>query len=186
MQHLGRWTLLGLGLVVLSGCGGTAEALGFGRNAPDEFAVVERPPLSMPPDYDLRPPRPGAPRPQEVSMTDRASEMMFGETKKSMMSSSAVSGTSDSEKALLASAGADKAQADIRSTIDREAAQKVSGSDHLVENLLWWRDPSATAGTTVDAAAEAKRLKEAKEKGGSVNSGATPVIEKGNSGWLGL
>jgi hypothetical protein len=68
-----------LGLtVLLAGCGGMTEALGLGRNPPDEFAVVERPPLVLPPDFHLRPPLPGAPRPQEVSMALRASTPLFG------------------------------------------------------------------------------------------------------------
>ena len=43
----------------LSACGGTKEKLGLTKKAPDEFAVVRRAPLSMPPDYTLRPPTPG-------------------------------------------------------------------------------------------------------------------------------
>ena len=41
-------------------------------SGPDEFAVVTRAPLSMPPDYGLRPPRPGAARPNETSPRDDA------------------------------------------------------------------------------------------------------------------
>jgi len=182
MDDLKRLALLGA-LLALTGCSGAADALGLGRNAPDEFAVVDRPPLSMPPDFELRPPRPGAPRPQEVKTTDRASQTLFGD--KTASKTFASGGTSDSEKALLDSAGTAKAEPNIREVLDREASQKVVGSTPLVEELLWWRDPNASA-TTVDATAESKRLKEAKEKGESVNAGATPIIEKSKSGWLGL
>ena len=187
MQHLGRATLMATLLVALSGCGGAADTLGLGRNAPDEFAVVDRPPLSLPPDFDLRPPRPGAPRPQEVKMQERASRTLFGaNAKKSFAESgSSDSSASDSEKALLDSAGAAKADANIRETIDRESSQKVAGSRHLVDEVLWWRDPAGAA-ATVDAPAEAARIKEAKEKGASISEGATPIIEKSKSGWLGL
>jgi len=168
----------------MTACGNAAEELGLGRNPPDEFAVVDRPPLSMPPDFDLRPPQPGATRPQEVSMNERASETVFGLSPKEARGTDGVE-TSDSEKELLAKAGAASAQTGIRETVDREATQKVSGSSRLVESLLWWREKEAGA-TTVDAVAEADRLKSAKEKGDSVNAGATPVIEKGKGGWLGL
>lgn len=187
MQRGKQLTVLALALV-LCGCSGAADALGLGRNSPDEFAVVDRPPLSLPPDYDLRPPRPGAPRPQEMRMPDRASQTVFGRSAstQSFVSSDAdATGKSDAEKALLQGAGTDKASPDIRSVIDRETSQKVVGSPHLVEELLWWRDSEKT-GTTVDAAAEAERIKTAKEKGESITSGATPVIEKSKSGWLGL
>ena len=39
---------------------------------PDEFAVESRAPLTIPPDFDLRPPAPGATRPQEVSAASKA------------------------------------------------------------------------------------------------------------------
>lgn len=173
-----RLVLLGLCLA-LAGCGGTAEALGLGRNPPDAFAVVDRPPLSMPPDFDLRPPRPGAPRPQEINMTRRADQILL------KSAANATTEASSSEKALLASAGTNKAEAGIRDLIDREAADRVVGSKRLIDEVLWWRKDETPA-TTVDAGAEAARLKEAKEKGETPTSGATPIIEKGKSGWLGL
>jgi hypothetical protein len=182
MQQGKQLTIAAL-LLMLGGCSGAADAIGLGRNAPDEFAVVERPPLSLPPDYELRPPRPGAPRPQEVSMPDRASQTVFGRATPS--STGEPTSGSDAEKALLQAAGTDKADSGIRSVIDREASQKVVGSRPLVDEILWWRS-SEKSGTVVDAAAEAERIKEAKEKGESITSGATPVIEKSKSGWLGL
>lgn len=40
---------------VLSGCGLTREKLGLAPKAPDETKVSVRQPLSVPPEYDLRP-----------------------------------------------------------------------------------------------------------------------------------
>lgn len=66
------------GAAALSGCAHT-KASGFGnRNAPNEFAVTRNPPLVIPPDFALRPPRPGEPRPQEVSPSQQALSTMFG------------------------------------------------------------------------------------------------------------
>jgi hypothetical protein len=42
------------------------------RAGPDEFAVESRAPLLIPPDFNLRPPQPGATRPNEVTAADRA------------------------------------------------------------------------------------------------------------------
>jgi hypothetical protein len=62
----------------LAGCSHT-KATGFGnRNSPNEFAVTRQPPLVIPPDFALRPPRPGAPRPQEVGASAQALAAMFG------------------------------------------------------------------------------------------------------------
>ena len=64
-------TCLGAGLL-LSGCSGFKRDLGIERTAPDEFAVESRAPLTIPPEFDLRPPQPGASRPQEVTAAERA------------------------------------------------------------------------------------------------------------------
>jgi hypothetical protein len=68
-----RLLLLAPALLVLAGCGDEIrKSLGLGKNAPDEFQVVRRAPLSLPPDFSLRPPQPGAVRPQEGSTTEQA------------------------------------------------------------------------------------------------------------------
>ena len=56
-------------LLGVAACSGDELTRTFGltRDAPDEFQVTTRAPLSMPPDFTLRPPRPGAARPQELS-----------------------------------------------------------------------------------------------------------------------
>lgn len=58
--------------LVISGCTEFRRSIGMERTAPDEFAVESRAPLTIPPDYDLRPPQPGAPRPQEARPGDVA------------------------------------------------------------------------------------------------------------------
>src|SRR6202012_1402778 len=77
-----RSLLLGSTLILLGGCNGDKIARTFGltRDAPDEFTVTTRAPLSIPPDYTLRPPRPGAPRPQEQSERQQAEEALVPQT----------------------------------------------------------------------------------------------------------
>jgi hypothetical protein len=62
--------------VLLTGCSGFRQALGMDRVGPDEFAVESRAPLTVPPEFDLRPPQPGAPRPQEVTAAERARKVI--------------------------------------------------------------------------------------------------------------
>ena len=51
--------------LALGGCS-AFENLGGGKKvSPDEFKIVSHSPLTMPPNAELRPPRPGEPRPQE-------------------------------------------------------------------------------------------------------------------------
>src|SRR3978361_2400009 len=70
--------LLGSSLLLLGGFSsdGLSRTFGLTRDAPDEYTVTTRAPLSMPPDYNLRPPRPGAPRPQEQSERQQAEEAL--------------------------------------------------------------------------------------------------------------
>jgi DUF3035 family protein len=62
--------------IVLPGCTGVRRAIGLEQVAPDEFAVESRAPLTIPPDFDLRPPTPGAPRPQEVTAAEKARKVI--------------------------------------------------------------------------------------------------------------
>ncbi|MGB4101994.1 MAG: DUF3035 domain-containing protein [Alphaproteobacteria bacterium] len=174
--------------LALGACGETRETLGLGHVTPDEFAVVDRPPLVMPPDYNLRPPQPGAPRPQEVAAVKQAEQTVFGAKSNdaSAKTSSWAADSSDLTKEILAKAGADRAMPDIRGTIDRESAQRVSGDRHLVESLLWWRKDSTGGAAVVDATVESQRLRANQQAGKPANAGATPVIEKRRTSWLGL
>jgi hypothetical protein len=59
--------LCSAGALLLPGCTDLKRSIGLEKTSPDEFAVESRAPLEMPPDFDLRPPQPGASRPQEKS-----------------------------------------------------------------------------------------------------------------------
>ncbi len=62
--------------VLLPGCAGLRQAIGLDQVGPDEFAVESRAPLTIPPEFDLRPPQPGAPRPQEVTAAEKAKRVI--------------------------------------------------------------------------------------------------------------
>src|SRR5690606_1603069 len=64
--------------LALSACGdSTKRALGLSRTPPDEFQIVTRAPLTQPPDYKLRPPRPGTTGPAAVSTREQARQAVF-------------------------------------------------------------------------------------------------------------
>ena len=50
----------------------------FDRARPDEFAVQRQAPLVVPPDFELTPPQPGAPRPAEGTASQQALDALFG------------------------------------------------------------------------------------------------------------
>src|SRR6201991_1574892 len=74
--------ILSLALILaapsLGACQNAKEMMGMTKRSPDEFQVVSRAPLSMPPDFSLRPPTPGAPRPQEGTTTEQAQRVVTG------------------------------------------------------------------------------------------------------------
>jgi hypothetical protein len=61
---------------LLAACGGGGGVLT--RDRPDEFAVQRQAPLIVPPDFALKPPRPGEPRPAERSLEQRTLDALFG------------------------------------------------------------------------------------------------------------
>jgi Protein of unknown function (DUF3035) len=58
--------------LLLAGCSDFKKVVGIEPTSPDEFAVESRAPLTIPPDFQLRPPQPGAGRPQETAISDKA------------------------------------------------------------------------------------------------------------------
>lgn len=160
---------------VLSGCSGQIrEVLGLEKQAPDEFAVVRRAPLSVPPEFILAAPQPGVRRPQEEASVDQARRAVLGEDGRSLRGQEVSRG----ESVLLSKAGTEKSDPGIRVLLDREntvRGQKKEGG--ILDGLAFWREPEMP-GTVVDAAAEARRLRENKVSGKSPTEGVTPRFTK--------
>lgn len=191
---IGRvWRALALLLatqLLLSACGGGSvqRALGLSKRSPDEFAVVSRAPLIVPPDFDLRPPRPGEPRPQVGTTADQARARLLEQSPEPTPSLDASGAppaaplaTSAGQQALLQQAGADSTTPDIRQQIAAENQSLAAVEDDLFTRLLQWRQP-VTLGATVDAPAEAERLLANRVEGQPATAGDTPsVVERRQS-----
>jgi hypothetical protein len=176
--------LLALGL---GGCSEARRAVGWDKAPPDEFKILTRAPLAMPPDYGLRPPTPGAPRPQEGSTTDQARTAITGGrpgTRPGAAPAAAGAGRpSAAEAALLEKAGADRADPAIRATVDREARAVADADRSFTDKLIFWREPEP-AGTVIDAEREQQRLRENQALGRPANSGDTPIVRRRQRGLL--
>lgn len=190
LLHCPRPVLMLFGAaLILSSCGdSTKRALGLARTAPDEFAVVKSAPLSQPPDFKLRPPRPGAERPGVATPREQARQAIFrGEQDNATQSvrregpsttaapQEAVSQRSSGESAFLARAGADGIDPDIRSKIDREASILADADLNFVQKLLDFKPDNDEV---VDAEAEARRLRENQALGRPATEGDTPLIDR--------
>ena len=189
---------LPLALAVLApavaGCSSTKEMLGLTKRSPDEFQVVSRAPLSMPPDYSLRPPTPGAPRPQEGTTTEQAKRIVTGVdgTSAGALSPDQIppigEGTqitteSAGESAFLQSASLNGIDPNIRKQVDEETAIDQDDSASFLDDLIFWRQPEPY-GTVVDPVAEQKRLQENQALGQPTATGETPIIERKKQGLL--
>lgn len=178
---------LGGAALALGGCDNARSALGMEKQAPDEFAVVTRAPLTMPPDYGLRPPSPGAERPQDQNPRSQARAILLGNTAAGPGNPEAeavASGRfSKGEAALLSHAGALNADPGIRQTVNREATALVDADKGMFDTLLFWQK-SEPPGKVVDAAKEAQRLREDAALGRSPAAGKVPEITRKERGWL--
>jgi hypothetical protein len=164
-------------LLALSGCTQARQALGLNKQSPDEFQVVARAPLSLPPDYNLRPPMPGAPRPQEGTARDQAQTAVFGTYQTGGLIGDPPPGSSQGEAALLQSAGATGIDPNIRQLVDQETSDIIAQDQRFIDSLIFWRDPQPP-GEVIDPAAEQQRLQENAALGKPVNEGDTPIIER--------
>ncbi|MCF8481346.1 MAG: DUF3035 domain-containing protein [Rhodospirillum sp.] len=165
--------------LALGACDNAKKQLGLERNAPDEFKVVTRAPLALPPDFNLRPPEPGAARPQEMAPRDSARTALLGEG--SDMSTGLTSG----EQALLGAAETDRAIPNIRDVVNRETSSLAAEDKTFTEKLVFWRkNEEDRFGTTVDPDAENQRLRQNQSLGRPVTEGRTPTIERRQRGIL--
>jgi hypothetical protein len=158
---------------VASGCGGMQRALGSARTSPDEFRVVTQAPLTLPPDYALRPPRPGETRPQELQPDENARAALFGQ----QIAPSASQG----ERALVSNAGAEAVDPTIRDQIDFESQGIVRRNEDFVNRLLSFRGSSDTS-APIDAESEAARLQR-DESIRRATGGGQVVIERERGGF---
>lgn len=167
------------GLLGLSACTGgeLTRTFGLTRDAPDEFRVTTRAPLSMPPDFALRPPEPGAARPQELSQEQQAEAVLSP--------NSVLQGPdtqlSPGQQALIAAAGPPPPP-HIRRKVDQDS-QLDRTSQSFADRLMFWRAPPEP-GTVVDPTRESRRLRENAALGASPETGDTPIIQKKREGFL--
>lgn len=157
-----------------SGCASLSRAVGATKTAPDEFRVVTQAPLTLPPDYNLRPPRPGEPRPQELQPSDEARVALFGEN----IGRSASTG----ERSLVTAAGAEAADPTIRDTIDYESQGVVRRNEGFVNRVLSFGGSGAAPSAPLSAEEEARRLEE-DEAIRRATGGGQVVIERDRGGF---
>ncbi|MBA3067079.1 MAG: DUF3035 domain-containing protein [Hyphomonas sp.] len=119
---------------------------GNNNSTPNEFRVVTKAPLSVPPEYSLRPPGAGSTTPAEVEAASTNVTTAFGTT----MGQNA----SASEKALVAAAGANAANPAVRAQVDYEESRTIRKSSSITDRVMFWRKdkPEDAAAAATDNA----------------------------------
>jgi hypothetical protein len=147
---------LGGSLLLLGACTDVKEALGLEPKPPDEFTVIARAPLSLPPDYTLRPPRPGARRPQDSNPTQDARQTVFRAA--APAPAPVVSDDrSQGEQAFLKEAGVTRANPGIRQVVAEEQNKINQAETSFADKLLFWQKPPPP-GDVIDPVKESQRL----------------------------
>lgn len=170
------------------------ETFGLNRKGPDEFQVVSRPPLSVPPEFNLVAPKQGADFVPAISAEDQAHKELLGTN---TLQTSAMPGISSdapknpllanpvptvasgdlpsgADSQFLSDAGANQANPHIRQQIEED---NDNGVVPKKEEKYLFGNPS-NADPEVDPAKETKRLKDDKAKNLPPTTGDTPTIQQ--------
>ena len=173
-------------LMVLSACSGdVGKVIGLDKQAPDEFVVMTREPLVLPPDFGLRPPSSDQKRIEEDKARDLAEATLFGSQSVSERRATLQELAQDfrgGELAMLVKTEAVGTQSDIRELVDLETTDLAQANDSFVNELMFWKN--IEDGVVVDAEAESERLNENSTLGRTVTDGDTPMIIRDGEGSL--
>jgi len=174
-------TLLQAAAIVVAGlslvaCDSIRDAAGITKQPPDEFAVVTKAPLIIPPDFNLHPPKPGAAPLNQTSPTQAAEAALYGDDPNTIAAS--ITGNySPAEKLLLANSGAAVADDSIRRTIAADNRNAEDTDQSLTDALLFGSPPDTSGNVPVNADAERSRM-DAQNAGGNPAPKDTATIDK--------
>lgn len=163
--------------MALTACSGARRATGADRSRPDEFRIVTMAPLEVPPEYNLRPPRPGEPRPQEYSANEQARRALLG--------GEVETNASSAERMLVSLAGGAEADPAIRATIDAETSGVIRRRRGFANRVLFWRGGDvADEANPLANVSEAERLE--RIEAGDLATGEGDVVIRRSGGGLKL
>ena len=149
---------------IFFGCSKIRQSAGVTRKAPDEFQVIENPPLVIPPNYSLIPPD----QLQEKNIgnieKELAKEILFGLEEENTTTDDQLTTMS----LILSKSNADNISNTIRDDIDEDFAQEISAQDKL--RLVWENEIDI-----LDAVKESERIREKNFNNESINEGETPI-----------
>ena len=134
MNTIARIALLGATSSLLAACGGG----GFlDRDRPDEFAVQRQAPLVVPPDFNLVPPAPGAPRPAEGSAAEQTLEALFGgPAQRSAVETSALDRAGVAEPGIRSQVGSEGTNTVAKGRVTRDIIAAPEGDGATAQAVI--------------------------------------------------
>src|ERR1700761_2388309 len=135
-ETLLRLALAGIALSALSACDTLRREAGLTKQAPDEFAVMTKAPLIIPPDFNLHPPAPGAPPLNQEGPTDSAQTALFNSSDPQTVAAGMGGNLTLGERMLLANAGVQNADPAIRAQLQADARASAAAADQSFTDRL--------------------------------------------------
>jgi hypothetical protein len=131
-----RIAVLGLALSALQACQSFRDEAGLTKQSPDEFAVTTKAPLIIPPDFNLRPPSPGAAPLNQTDPTASAEVAMFNSEDPNQVAATMQGNYSPTEKMLLAHAGVQNADPTIRAQLQSDERNMQGADASFTDRIL--------------------------------------------------
>jgi hypothetical protein len=177
--------------LALGGCSALENIGGAKKVSPDEFKIVSHSPLTMPPNAELRPPTPGAPRPQELTPADQAKEALSPALAGRIQQRVPGGGgppppaATGSEQALVQKTGQSAGSGidpNIRSRVNQDTKTLNDNDKSFVDSLIFWQS-AQPPGVVIDPTKEQQRLRDA-QAAGQPATGNPPTITRRKRGLL--
>ena len=143
-------------IILLNGCGEVKEKIGIIQKAPDEFQVYESKPLSVPPNFELRPPAEG-----EILTNESDQNIIFTDE------NNIDENLTLNDEILLIAVGEKKIEQNIRKIINKEnSIQEVDKSllDKIINFEPIFKVEEDKKYETINAEEEKKRIEDLKSE----------------------
>lgn len=174
MDKVMRRASLFLVCICLAACGGNVRGnLGLKKEAPDEFMVISNPPLSVPPDFSLRPPQAKNAAKPGRDVSKKARTTLF----KSDAEKPADDVDTVGESTLLEKTG--EADPNIREILHQEnTVVEEKKQEKGFFDRLFGDDEKVVEDKVVDPSSEKERILKNQKEGKPVTEGDVPEYEE--------
>ena len=161
----------------LAGCSSLRDLAGLQKKSPDEFAVSTKAPLVIPPDFNLRPPMPGAPPTNTLDPSSNAQQALFNNSDPQTVAAGMRGNYSPAEKLLLANAGSQNSDPAVRARLNAEQ-RALQNADRSFTDRILRTSSTVDNGNPVNADAAVK----ARSSGRRATT--TTTTKKESGGWF--